>query len=70
MRSLIVLVDPTLPASQLAGALAVAGLTLRRDARMRHLVIGVTHTPHQCTELRRLVNALAVAAQEAHHKSS
>ena len=69
MTHLVILVDPALPAIQLAGALAAAGLTLRRDARMRHLVIGVTHTPHQCAELRRLVNALAVAAQEAHHRT-
>ena len=69
MRSLIVLVDPTLPASQLAGALAVAGLTLRRDARMRHLVIGVARGPRQSIELRRLLNALAVTAEEAHHKT-
>ena len=68
MTHLVVLVDPALPAIQLAGALAGAGLTLRRDPRLRHLVIGATHGPSQCTELRRLLNGLAVTAQEAQHK--
>ena len=69
MTHLVILVDPALPAIQLAGALAAAGLTLRRDARMRHLVIGVARGPRQSIELRRLLNALAVTAEEAHHKT-
>ena len=68
MTHLVVLVDPALPAIRLAGALAGTGLTLRRDPRLRHLVIGATHGPSQCTELRYLLNRLAITTQEAHHK--
>ena len=68
MTRLVALVDASLPAIRLAGALASAGLTLRRDPRLRHLVIGAAHGPRQSMEMQRLLNALAVTAQEAHHK--
>lgn len=69
MKATVVLVDQRLSVTQLAGGLAGAGLSLRFDTALRHLVIGPASSPAQPRELRRLLNQLAVTARTAHAKT-